>query len=248
MNAGLLSLRFPCGRIELECPPEIPAPPTSSIELARNLPKCSGASVLDLGCGIGLFAVVAAKSGAREVWAVDADPIAAAAARRNVERNRVSVHVEEGDWFQPVGDRRFDLIVTNPPQTPAPPGASHPKFGGPDGLLHFRRILADAPRHLAPGGQLLTLVLSIADTREFRAIAEARFRLEDLGRRRRDFTPSEYEGYHPGLFAHLADRRRLGGAEFEEDAGGWYFWIRYFRARPCEPGAGRDILPSVPQE
>lgn len=218
----MLSLRFPCGRIELEGPP----PPASSVELARNLPKVKGLSVLDLGCGTGLFAIVAARSGAAEAWAVDRDPGAVAFAKANAGRNRAAVRVEPGDWFGPVGDRKFDLVVTNPPQTPAPPGARHPKFAGRDGLLHFERILAEAPAHLTPGGRLYTMVISLADTRRFRELA-ARFRLEDLGRSRRDFTPEEYEGYAPGLFAWLEDRRARGLAEFEKDAGGWYFWIRY---------------------
>lgn len=217
------TLEFPCGSIVLEGA----APPASSVELARRLPDCRDRSVLDLGCGTGLFALVAAKAGAREVWATDLDAEAAALAGRNAGRNGLAVRVERGDWFEPVGDRRFDLIVTNPPQTPAPGGARGPKFGGPDGLAHFERILREAPRHLEPGGSVYALVISLADTARFRSLAGREFAVRELGRMRRDFTRDEYAAHHPELPAYLEERQ----AEFLEDAAGLFFWVRYFEAR-----------------
>lgn len=68
-----------------------------------------------------------------------------------------------GDLFVPVADRVFDIIVTNPPYIPSgrtldgsvanyePPEAL---FAGEDGLELIRRIAADAPRHIKPGGEV----------------------------------------------------------------------------------------------
>jgi ribosomal protein L11 methyltransferase len=57
-----------------------------------------GGLVLDLGCGSGILAIVAAKLGASAVLALDTDPIAVAATHENAGRNDVSalVRVAEG--------------------------------------------------------------------------------------------------------------------------------------------------------
>lgn len=219
-------------RLDWESSEGVHVPGASSLELARRIPDCTGKSVLDLGCGTGLFAVVAAKNGAREVWATDVSAEAAECAERNALRNEVAIRVRVGDLFEPVGERRFDLIVTNPPQTPAPEAAWGPKFGGEDGLRFFGRILREASDHLESGGRLLTMLISLADTRRFTELASGRFRLEIVGESDREFTREEYDGYWPGLFDFLLDRRRQEVAEFEERPGGFRFRVRYFLAQP----------------
>jgi len=211
----------------LEIPAGVHPPGPSSLELAERIPDCTGKIVLDLGCGTGLFALVAAKRGASEAWATDIDPVAVECARKNAARHGVKIHTAVGNWFEPVKGRRFDWIITNPPQTPAPEDAVGPKFGGPDGLRYFERILREAPDFLAPGGRILTLLISLADTERFTALASARFYVTLLGDSRRDFTRDEYEGYRPGLFEFLLQHR----ARFETDGTGGHFRVRYFEAR-----------------
>jgi ribosomal protein L11 methyltransferase len=71
------------------------------------------ASVLDVGTGSGILAIVAAKLGAREVWGIDTDPVAVEVARENLERNGVKgvVRIRKGD----VGriQKKFDFVVAN---------------------------------------------------------------------------------------------------------------------------------------
>jgi predicted nicotinamide N-methyase len=80
-----------------------------------------GATVLDLGAGSGIAAIAAARAGAAHVTAVDIDPAAAAAIRRNAAANGVAVHpgadvetdvVLAGDAFYSarVADRMSDLL------------------------------------------------------------------------------------------------------------------------------------------
>jgi ribosomal protein L11 methyltransferase len=57
----------------------------------RNL---DGQTVIDVGTGSGVLAIVAARLGAAFVSAIDADPEAVENARENIERNRVSPRVE----------------------------------------------------------------------------------------------------------------------------------------------------------
>lgn len=123
-----------------------------------------GSAVLDLCCGSGAVgAAVAAGLGA-ELYSTELDPAAAAVARRNVPR------VFEGDLFDPLPrGLLFDLIVVIAPYVPTDEIALLPHEardfepllaldGGADGLDLVRRILAEAPRWLAPGGALLTEV------------------------------------------------------------------------------------------
>ena len=226
-------IQFPAGpgrSILLDCPPGVHVPGPSSRHLAEVLSLVRDRSVLDLGCGSGLLACTAAARGARGVWATDVDPLAVACCAENAARNGLSVQTGRGDLFEPVGDRRFDWIVSNPPQTPAPPEARGPKFAGEDGLAIFERLLGAAPRHLTEAGGLLTSLISLADTRRFESLLGAAFRWERTSETRRPFTRAEYDGYHPGLFGYLEERRRRGCAEFEPDGDGYVFCVRYYRA------------------
>jgi ribosomal protein L3 glutamine methyltransferase len=98
---------------------------------------------------------------------VDISKDALDVAARNVAEydlgERVTLH--RGDLFKPIGDSRYDLIVTNPPYVDARGMAALPREchaepklafdGGADGLDIIRRILKEAARHLTPQGGLL---------------------------------------------------------------------------------------------
>ena len=80
--------------------------------LAKRL-RVKGLSVLDVGTGSGILAIIAAKLEASEVWGVDTDDLSVEIAGENVERNNVShiVRIRLGT----VGDvrRTFDVVVAN---------------------------------------------------------------------------------------------------------------------------------------
>jgi ribosomal protein L3 glutamine methyltransferase len=124
--------------------------------------------VLDLCTGSGCLAVLAALRFPNAVVdAVDISADALAVAARNVAghglKERITLH--EGDLFGPVGDARYDLIVSNPPYVDAagmaalPPECRHePPLaldGGPDGIAVVRRIIDNASRHLTADAGLL---------------------------------------------------------------------------------------------
>jgi release factor glutamine methyltransferase len=127
--------------------------------------------VLDLGTGTGclLVAILHERRGAFGIG-LDRSPDAAAMARANAARNGVGERAAflVGDWAAALAGP-FDLVVSNPPYIPSRdlPGLDrevreHDPLlaldGGPDGLDPYRRILADAPRLLAPGGALVVEV------------------------------------------------------------------------------------------
>ncbi|CQR65794.1 Protein methyltransferase hemK homolog [Streptomyces leeuwenhoekii] len=126
------------------------------------------AVVVDLCCGSGaLGAALADALGDVEVHAADIDPAAVRCAGRNLAAYGGQVHA--GDLFEalPGGLRgRIDILAANVPYVPTgevpllpaeardhePPTALD---GGEDGLDVLRRVAAEAPEWLAPGGLLL---------------------------------------------------------------------------------------------
>lgn len=146
----------------------IPRPDTELIvTLAlKRLKTLAWPRVLDLGTGSGAIAVtIACEHPEAAVVAVDVSPAALAVARENAERLGGKVGFIESDWFAALGDERFDLIVANPPYVAArdphllqdglPFEPDLALTDGADGLSCIRRIVAAAPAHLQPGGQLL---------------------------------------------------------------------------------------------
>jgi ribosomal protein L3 glutamine methyltransferase len=126
------------------------------------------ASALDLCTGGGSLAVLAARAfpNAR-IDAVDLSPDALEVTTRNIAAHRLGdrVALHQGDLFEPLGERRYDLILANPPYVDAeslaafpPEFAAEPRLahaGGTDGLDIVRRILARARRHLTAEGSLV---------------------------------------------------------------------------------------------
>ena len=125
-------------------------------------------SVLDLCTGSGCLAVLASRNFPNAaIDAVDISADALAVAARNVAdyglEERITLH--RGDLFQPLGDRRYDLIISNPHYVDAEGMADLPREcraepriafdGGADGLTIVRRILDQVGRHLTPQGGLL---------------------------------------------------------------------------------------------
>ncbi|WND39188.1 putative protein N(5)-glutamine methyltransferase [Streptomyces sp. BB1-1-1] len=126
------------------------------------------AVVVDLCCGSGAVgAALAAALDRPEVHAADVDPAAVRCARGNLAAAGGRVYA--GDLFDalPAALRgRADILAANVPYVPTGEVALLPAEareheplvaldGGTDGLGVLRRVAAEAPRWLAPGGCLL---------------------------------------------------------------------------------------------
>ena len=125
--------------------------------------------VLDVCTGSGVIALSAARR-ARSVTAIDASRLAVAAVRLGARMNRLAVEVLQGDLFDPVAGRAFDVILANPPYVPTPDGTSPPRSqawdGGHDGRAIIDRLCREAPAHLRPGGDLFLVQSSLAGTEQ----------------------------------------------------------------------------------
>jgi ribosomal protein L3 glutamine methyltransferase len=125
-------------------------------------------TILDLCTGGGSLAILAAEVFPHaRIDAVDLSPGALAVAERNIEdyglAERIVLH--QGDLFAPLGSKRYDLILTNPPYVDdealrafPPEFSAEPRLaheGGRDGLDIVRRIVAGAGAHLSDRGAII---------------------------------------------------------------------------------------------
>jgi ribosomal protein L3 glutamine methyltransferase len=127
--------------------------------------------VLDIGTGSGCIAIAVAHALPRaRIDATDVSPRALAVARGNVRRHRLGrrVRVLRADVYEGLEDRRYDIIVSNPPYVSraemrrlprehrAEPASSLQAARG--GLALVERIVAGARRHLTGAGILVVEV------------------------------------------------------------------------------------------
>jgi release factor glutamine methyltransferase len=174
--------------------------PETEVVVERCLELLRGRAepdVLDVGVGSGAIALALADEhpGAR-VTGVDASPGALALARENAEATGLAdrVRLAEHDLRSGFGDRRFDLVVSNPPYIQERElSALQPELRWEPrealvGNGHTDAVAAAAVRALRPGGQL---VLEVADG----AAGTVAARLGNLGftaiRITRDLTGTE---------------------------------------------------------
>jgi ribosomal protein L3 glutamine methyltransferase len=127
--------------------------------------------ILDLCTGSGCLAVLAAEVFPNaKVEAADISKDALAVAKKNVTDYgwESRIRVTESDLFAGLGNRRYDVILCNPPYVPdgsmqkLPKEYTHePKLalaGGADGMNVIKRLLREARGHLKRGGLIFVEV------------------------------------------------------------------------------------------
>jgi release factor glutamine methyltransferase len=143
-----------------------------------------GRRVVDVGCGTGALSLVAAREGAA-VTAIDVNPLAVETTRANAVRNSLSVEAIESDLFDALGDRRFDVVVVNPPFYRRDPTtvAEQAWLAGGD-LGYFERFFTGLGAHVEEGGDVLMVLSEDCDLTAIRAAAERHGWRLDLRRRK----------------------------------------------------------------
>lgn len=130
------------------------------------------AEVIEIGCGSGAIALSLARGRLDiRIGASDLSPLALALSRENAVQLGLEGRIDfrQGDLFAPWTDlmeKPVSLIVSNPPYLSREEFNSAPLEvrgfepclaleGGEDGLAVIRRLIAEVPEYLRPGGELL---------------------------------------------------------------------------------------------
>jgi release factor glutamine methyltransferase len=145
----------------------VPRPETEILveRALREIPRKANWRLLDLGTGSGAIAIALARERPLcEVVAVDISRAALAVAVQNARQLDIAnIEFLAGSWCGPLGDRQFDLIVSNPPYVSAgdpalPALAAEPQsalVAGEDGLDAIRVIAAGCRNFLQPDGHVM---------------------------------------------------------------------------------------------
>lgn len=124
--------------------------------------------LLEIGAGRGYLSIILARAFDNIIYVVatDIERRAIRLARQNVKLNGLAkrVKIRKGNLFKPVGDEKFDVILSVPPQIPISAdgvkklipsvSAYHltTSAGGNDGREILNPLIRQAARHLNPGG------------------------------------------------------------------------------------------------
>ncbi len=142
--------------------------PETEILVEATLAICShqpGADLLELGTGTGAIAIaLKVEHPSINIVATDISTYCLELARLNADQHKLSIDWIRSDRYARI-DRRFDVIVSNPPyisaadpaleqgDLPAEPLAA--LSPGPTGLEALEVIIAESPSYLKPGAHLL---------------------------------------------------------------------------------------------
>ena len=120
--------------------------------------------ILDLCTGSGAIAVSLAKYTKTTIYASDISKKAIEIATKNAEANKVSIHFILSDMFKNIPNKKFDILVSNPPYIETETILHLDKSvqkephialdGGNDGLKFYKIIANQAKNYLKPNGML----------------------------------------------------------------------------------------------
>ncbi|WP_407416282.1 HemK2/MTQ2 family protein methyltransferase [Methanobrevibacter sp.] len=147
-------------------------PAEDSYLLAENLEIESGKSVLEIGTGSGIVAMYASKL-TDEVTATDINFDAIQLAESNFKANNIdNIELLFGNLFEPVKDRKFDVILFNTPYLPTEEGEviddnlNYAFDGGLNGRKVIDLFLNEVKNHLNDGGIVQIIQSSLSDNDE----------------------------------------------------------------------------------
>ena len=102
------------GPLRLRVTDAVFRPSTVTSLIAQVLEVDPGSTVIDMGCGCGILAILAAKMGAGHVHAVDVSPDVVEVGTANAEEHGVADRITfyRGDLFSPIPDDvKADLVI-----------------------------------------------------------------------------------------------------------------------------------------
>ena len=221
----------------------------ASLTLAAATPRTHVGRTLDLGTGSGIQALLA-DDHSDLVVATDANPRAAGYTRLSAALGGRDVQARVGDLLTPVEGESYDLVVSNPPFVIGPGARYTYRDAGLEGDDLCRRLVAELPSVLAPGGHAVLLANWLhIEGEDGDARVQSWFGPEVDGWvvQRELASPEDY------VTAWLRDTDE--GARFDELYDDWMAWLDLrqveavaFGVLAMTPGSGRVHLDDAPQQ
>jgi release factor glutamine methyltransferase len=157
------------GKFEIETDDLVYIPSDDTFLLAENLEIKKGQSVLEIGTGSGLVSMYASLL-TDDVTATDINYNALELAEKNFKLNNINtIKLEFGDLFEPVKDRKFDVILFNTPYLPTDSDdiinddLNYAFDGGLDGRKVIDRFINQVSNHLNDRGIVQIIQSSLSD-------------------------------------------------------------------------------------
>ena len=157
------------GKFEIETDDLVYNPSDDTFLLAENLEIKEGMSVLEIGTGSGLVSMYASLL-TDDVTATDINFNALELAEKNFKLNNINIiKLEFGDMFEPVKDKKFDVILFNTPYLPTDSDdiinddLNYAFDGGLDGRNVIDRFINEATNHLNDKGIIQMIQSSLSD-------------------------------------------------------------------------------------
>ena len=157
------------GKFEIETDDLVYIPSDDTFLLAENLKIKEGQSVLEIGTGSGLVSMYASLL-TDDVTATDINYNALELAEKNFKLNNINtIKLEFGDLFEPVKDRKFDVILFNTPYLPTDSDdiinddLNYAFDGGLDGRKVIDRFINEVSNHLNDKGIVQIIQSSLSD-------------------------------------------------------------------------------------
>jgi methylase of polypeptide subunit release factors len=193
--------------------------------VAQHLRVAPGSAAAEVGCGTGVLAMVAARRGARRVWATDVDAQCVALLRAAALENRLpQVRAEAGSLLAPVPrSERLDLVVAVLPQKPALVRFSQRYAGGADGAELLVALVDAAAARLRRGARLVLYHHSLAAPSRVEAALGRAFVWRTVAERIRCLSREHYASLAPGMLDHLLALAGRGTIQVEE-RGAFLLW------------------------
>ena len=166
--------------LTIELHPEVYDPAEDSFLLLEAINIKKDDSVLEIGTGCGLIALVCARLGAN-VICTDINPFAVELVKKNYLMNqnilKGNFEVRTGDLYTPLlSSETFDVIIFNPPYLPTQKDGlvggwfDTATNGGKDGLLFTKRFIEGLPKYLNEGGCAYFVFSSLSDRKKLENI------------------------------------------------------------------------------
>lgn len=143
-------------------------PADDTFMLCANLGISPGDTMLEVGTGCGLVAIVAAKAGA-QVVATDQSDLAVQNAKKNVTLHNIDslVDVRQGNLFEPIRPaEKYALLAFNPPYLPGTkddPAFDPTWTGGEKGYEITEKFIAQCTHYIQADGRLLLIQSSLSE-------------------------------------------------------------------------------------